>query len=183
MEGLGESCTHIAAILFQTEIKVKFISSQTVTDRECYRLASKDFEKIVPQPAYKIDFTSAKTRERLTDQSFKNAPLNHCHSKKVTKVKECTEKEKLSFFKSLADSNNPAEILRVLPKYSENFTPHTLTSPNVPLILEVFNEIYTKINYGQLLIEGGNFFNEMIHITSLQIEYVLKQTKDQANSK
>ena len=89
----------------------------------------------------------------------------------------------MSFFKSLADSNNPEEILRVLPKYSENFIPHTLTSPDVPLILEVFNEKYTKINYDQLLIEGGNFFNEMINITSLQVEYVLKQIKDQANSK
>ena len=83
MEGLGESCTHIAAILFQAEIRVKCISSQTVIDKECYRLASKDFEKIVFQPTYKIDFTSAKTRERLTDQSFKNAPLNHSHSKKI----------------------------------------------------------------------------------------------------
>ena len=97
MAGLGESCTHIAAILFWTKIKVKFISSQTVTDRKCYWLAPKDVEKIVPQSAYKIDFISAKTKKRQADQSFQNAPLNHSQSKKVTKVKECTEEEKLSF--------------------------------------------------------------------------------------
>ena len=65
-------------------------------------------------------------------------------------MKACTEEEeKLLFFKSLAGSNNPAPILRVLLKYSESFIPHTLTSPDVPLILtEVFNEKYTKFNYG-----------------------------------
>ena len=66
--------------------------------------------------------------------------------------------EKLLFFKSLADSNNPAGILRVLPKYFETFKPHTLTSSDVPLIrTEVFNEKYTKLNYGQLLTESQNF--------------------------
>ena len=72
--------------------------------------------------------------------------------------RECTEEEKLPFFKSLADSNNPAGILRVLPKYFENFIPHTLTSSDVPLVrTEVFNEKCTKLNYGQLLIESQNF--------------------------
>ena len=181
--GLGESCTHIVAILFWTEIKVKFISFQPITDRVSYWLAPKDVRKMVPQPRYKTDFTSAKTKKRLADQSFENLPLSHCHSKKVTKVNECTKEEKLSFFKSLVDSNNPAAILRVLPKYSENSIPHTLTSPDVPLILtEVFNEKYTKFNYGQLLIESEKFFNEMINVTSRQVEYVLEQTKGQANS-
>ena len=132
--------TLIAAILFCTKVKVKFISSWTVTDRVCYWLAPK--EKILPQSAYKIYFISAKTKKKLADQSFENASLNQSHSKKVAKVKKYTEEEKLSFFKSVTESNNPAAaILRVLPKYSENIIPHTLTSPDLPLILtEVFNE-------------------------------------------
>ena len=64
MVGLGESCIHLAAILVWTEIKVKFISSQTVTDRESYWLAPKDVEKIVPQPAYKIDLTTVKSKNK-----------------------------------------------------------------------------------------------------------------------
>ena len=73
-------------------------------------------------------------------------------------MKECTEERKLSIFKSLADSNNPAAMLRVLPLYSENFIPHTLTSPNVPLLLtEVSNEKFTKFNYGQLLVGSEKF--------------------------
>ena len=63
----------------------------------CTPSTPKDVEKIVPKSAYKIDFTSAKTKKRQADQSFQNAPLNHSQSKKVTKVKECTEEEKLSF--------------------------------------------------------------------------------------
>ena len=123
-----------------------------------------------------------KRKKRLIDLSFQNSPLKHSHSKKVTKVKKCTEEEKLSF-KFLADCNNPAAILRVPPKYSENFIPHTLTSPDVLLILtEVFNKKYTKLNYGQLLIENEKFFNEMINITCREVEYVLEQTKGQGNS-
>ena len=41
MAGLGESFTHIAAILFWTEIKVNFISSRAVTGSEFYWLAPK----------------------------------------------------------------------------------------------------------------------------------------------
>ena len=41
MTGLRESCTHIAAILFWTEIKVNFISSRAVTGRDFYWLAPK----------------------------------------------------------------------------------------------------------------------------------------------
>ena len=87
-------------------------------------------------------FHISKNQKKLADQSFENAPLNQSHSKKVAKVKKYTEEEKLSFFKSVTESNNPAAaILRVLPKYSENIIPHTLTSPDLPLILtEVFNE-------------------------------------------
>ena len=66
-------------------------------DLDAPLLPPKDVEKIVPKSAYKIDFTSAKTKKRQADQSFQNAPLNHSQSKKVTKVKECTEEEKLSF--------------------------------------------------------------------------------------
>ena len=112
--------------------------------------------------------------------------MPHCTiaiKKKITKVKESTEEEKLSSFEPLADSSNSATILRVLSKYSENFIPDTFTSHDVPLILtEVFNEKYTKFNYGQLLIESEIFFYEMINITSQQVEYVLEQTKGQANS-
>ena len=41
MTGLRELCTHIAAILFWTEIKVNFISSRAVTGRDFYWLAPK----------------------------------------------------------------------------------------------------------------------------------------------
>ena len=84
--------------------------------------------------------------------------------KRLLKWGTVRNEEKLSFFKSLADSNNPAAILKVLPKYSENFIPHTLTSPDVPLIpTEVFNKKDTKFNYGQLLIKSVKFFNEMVN--------------------
>ena len=73
--------------------------------------------------------------------------------KKITKVKESTEQE---IFESLADSNNPAAILRLLSKCSENFIPHT-TSPWCTTYFNVFNEKYTKLNYGQLLIESEFF--------------------------
>lgn len=83
MAGLGESCNHIAAILFWTKTKVKFFSSQRVTDKECYWFSPKYVGKIVPQPAYKIDFTSAKMKKGYLT-SLENAPLKHCHGKKVT---------------------------------------------------------------------------------------------------
>ena len=63
MVGIEELCTHIAMILSWTEKKVKFNSSQPVTDKDYYWLAPKDDGKTVLQPKYKIDFTSTKIKK------------------------------------------------------------------------------------------------------------------------
>ena len=101
------------------------------------------------------------------------------HKKKITKVKESTEQE---IFESLADSNNPAAILRLLSKCSENFIPHT-TSPWCTTYFNwrIQRKIY-KIKLWSTLDWKWIFFNELINITNQQVEFVLEQTKGQANS-
>ena len=61
---VGFQCLHIAAILIWMEIKVKFISSQAITGKDCYWLAPRYVGKIVLHSAYKIDFTSPKTKQK-----------------------------------------------------------------------------------------------------------------------
>ena len=61
MAGLGEACTHIAALLFAIEASVKLQDSKTVTEEKAYWLLPTSVKGVKYKECSEIDFTSAKT--------------------------------------------------------------------------------------------------------------------------
>ena len=59
MAGLGESCSHVGAVLFHIECAVNIKSSKTCTEEKAYWLLPSS-KKIEFKPVSNIDFTSAK---------------------------------------------------------------------------------------------------------------------------
>ena len=49
MADLAEVCTHVASLLFWTEISIKIIGSSTVTDRTAYWVAPSNLSHLQPQ--------------------------------------------------------------------------------------------------------------------------------------
>ena len=49
MAGLIETCTHVAAILFWVEIRLKTIQSKTLTNRKAYWFIPHSFKIIIPE--------------------------------------------------------------------------------------------------------------------------------------
>ena len=70
MAGLGEACTHIAAILFHTETASRTTGLATCTQKECQWVIP-TYQKDIPYvPLRKLDFSSAKSKKRKIDSAI-----------------------------------------------------------------------------------------------------------------
>ena len=67
MTGLGEMCTHIAAVLFYLEAATRIQGKQTCTQRKCEWIMSSFLKNVEYIPVKSINFTSASKRKRNVD--------------------------------------------------------------------------------------------------------------------
>ena len=70
MAGLGETCTHIAAVLFYLEAAARIQGKQTCTQRKCEWILPSFQKDVEYLPIKDIDFTSAKGKKRKLDDSI-----------------------------------------------------------------------------------------------------------------
>ena len=63
MTGLAETCTHVASLLFCTEISIKIRESSTVTDQAAYWDAPSNPSHLQPQKIQHIDFRAPKRKK------------------------------------------------------------------------------------------------------------------------
>ena len=105
MAGLGEACSHIAAILFYLETTTRVKGASTCTQQKC-QWAIPTFQKDIPNvPIKDVDFTSAKSKRRRTDNiinSSGSAPVPSSSSSSVA-VRPPDENELNAFFQKLGD--------------------------------------------------------------------------------
>ncbi len=76
MVGLGETCTHVAAILFHVETLYRIHGSETCTQRKCVWVMPKCRKYMEYLPIKSIDFTSAKSKKRKLDNLIENSSSN-----------------------------------------------------------------------------------------------------------
>ncbi|KAL3870825.1 hypothetical protein ACJMK2_038862 [Sinanodonta woodiana] len=67
MAGLGEACSHIAALLFSIEATVKLRDAKTVTEEKSYWLLPSSVKGVTYRKCSEIDFTSAKNLKKKLD--------------------------------------------------------------------------------------------------------------------
>ena len=68
MAGLGETCTHIAAVLFYLEAAARIQGKQTSTQRKCEWIMPSFLKNVEYLPIKDIDFTSANGKKRKLDE-------------------------------------------------------------------------------------------------------------------
>ena len=133
--GLGESCSHIGAMLFAIEAAVKIRNSSSVTDQPPYWLMPKGIHKIEFSRVQDINFESAETLKRKMDQNITISPFPLAKSSskssksKHPKVPPPTDEEMAKFFQQLHESNSKSAILSLIPEYCRFYGPcHLNTS-------------------------------------------------------
>jgi len=108
MAGLGESCSHVGALLFAIEASVKLTKSQTVTQEKSYWLLSSAVQKIEWKPVKKIDFTSAKLKRKQLDTAISDSStgtqLHNKPQKLVQNIPPPSEMKLSNFFQGLHET-------------------------------------------------------------------------------
>ena len=128
MAGLGEACTHIAAVLFYIKAAARLQGKQTSIQRKCEWIMPSFLKKVEYLPIKDIDFTSGKGKKRKLDETIDSRePTSSVQSgfKETLKISP-SSKEIDTFYEHLCHCQTKPAILSVIPKfdrvYSKNFT-------------------------------------------------------------
>lgn len=187
MAGLGEACTHIAALLFAIEASVKLRDSKTVTEEKAYWLLPTSVKGVKYKECSEIDFTSAKTLKKKLDCKLDLCATSNssaCTPKGAatykSKIPEPTENELSALFEGLYNTNSKPAILSLIAPYSDDYIPQPMKE-NFPTVLtELRDENAIQLNYSELLKQCQN---TEISVTAEQAKVVENATREQSNSK
>ena len=186
MAGLGEACTHIAALLFSIDAIVQVRDNKTVTQEKAYWLLPTSVKGVEYKECREIDFSSAKSLKRKLDNRINSTGKMECASTSTartsSRIPKPTREEADQLFKSLHECGSRSAILSVVPPYSDEFVPKPVTKPFPTVLTELRDEDTFDMNFAELL-DHCKGIAAGISVTQEQAATVEKETREQANSK
>ncbi|XP_014676996.1 PREDICTED: uncharacterized protein LOC106816868 isoform X2 [Priapulus caudatus] len=171
MAGLGESCSHVGALLLKVEAAVRLgYTSSACTDEICQWNAC-FVSKVTGAPVSEINFYTEKAKERLHKSK--------CKAKE--EPSPSTEQERDHFMSSIADSGVVG--LSGFTSHSDKFVP-TTAAPSTDKLPQTLRKLYDvkhselcEAEFKELCRTKGD-----LHITLAQVRYVEEVTRAQASS-
>lgn len=166
MAGLGESCSHVASVLWAIEAGVKKRESLTVTDKLAYWVLPTAVKNIPYARIKDIDFFKS-TNE--PDQTLLVTPSNARFTR---------------FLKSV-QFNSPSKpaAFSLIPGLSDAYVPSSLKQDLPPLLLELYDRDLTAKPFGEILKTALLKANAYYTITETQQQAVERETREQSNSR
>ena len=147
MAGLGEACSHIAALLFTIEGNTQTKKRLTCTSLPCSWLPP-SFRAVPFAKLADIDFsTPLQKRKKLTSL---NKGESSRSSQPTKQVQEPTEEEVQEFYSELAKTGKPV-VLSLVPKHCENFVPLSAKGVLPQPLTHLFHHDYMPLSYLELL--------------------------------
>ena len=149
MAGLGEVCTHVAAVLFYVETAVKLNGTTTCTQLKCSWVVPSYQADIPYVPIGELDFTSAKTKMKELKGSELSATSTS--SLQLSKITAPSDLELDRFYDKLSQTSTKPAILSLVPAHAHKYIP-TSKLPNYPKPLQsLYEPSYTSLSYADLL--------------------------------
>ncbi|KAJ8020713.1 hypothetical protein HOLleu_40374 [Holothuria leucospilota] len=123
MAGLGETCSHVAAILFALETSVRLHTGKTCTSVACSWLAPSTSKGVEYAEARNIEFHSAKSKlKESRRQLFQSVPGRRFMRNEVSK-RPYNANDHRTLYDSLFKASKQCAILSVVEPYAEEFVP------------------------------------------------------------
>ena len=183
MAGLGESCTHVGAVLFYLEANWRYLSNKTVTQEKAYWPVPAAIDKIPYAEIREIDFMSAATKKRKIDSEINGEQVELRGRMKMPDVPKPTEKEKADMLNDIHKAGASAVILSVSTTYQKPFIPKILRDGQLPdPLLKLRDEKYVGMEGDELREECKRLFDS-ITVTPEQAKNVEILTRQQSKSK
>ena len=168
MAGLGESCSHVASLLWAIEAGCKRRDSLTVTEKKAYWF--------LPSAVKSVPYS------RVKDIQFSKTPSNATSVIKESSVAAPSETELNEFFISINKCSSKPAILSLIPDYADSYVPKSL-SPELPDVLSnLYDKGLVNADYPILLKKAEDIVRQLPVIEKQQA-LVEERTRGQANSR
>ena len=180
MAGMGESCSHVASLLWAIEAGVRMRDSMTVTQKKAYWVLPPSVKEIPYAPLSYINF-HGKSQSTSSSVSLSANPLNQpCTTSNLTsKTIECPSSEEMDhLFASLSTCSTKPAILSLVRNYCSNYIPNSL-APDMPMTFsDLFKPEYLSAGFADLLQIPVDV---EIEVTPEQSRAVEEKTRGQAH--
>jgi len=182
MAGLGETCTHVASLLFCVEAVVKLRESRTVTEVAAYWKLPQSFNHVSYAQLNEIDFTSAATLKKKfecsVDSSQETATPPQLNSRKV--INPPSGDRVQTFFKNLGQLKTKPAILSLLPEFSDSHVPDILQCELPKILTEHYDESAQDLEFNELLKKCDAI---EVDVSPAQAAHVEAITRDQSSNR
>ena len=171
MAGLGESCSHVGALLFYVEAVTKVRDNKTVTQEKAYWMLPASCKEVPYKEIADIDFTSPGTlRKKFDKRVVDNGNPKIQEPKTYSKANYASDEKVSEFYKSLSVCKSKPAILSIIPPYDEKYVPPTMTEV-YPKISDFYDPLKeNSLNY----LEFCNLGINLISIFLLNSNQMLK---------
>ena len=153
MAGLGETCTHIAAVLFYLEANTRIRGIKTCTQKECEWIIPSSLKTIEYLPTKDIDFSSARGKKRKLDEMMEidDPPEFSCDLVTVSQGASPTDLEMKLLFEKLNLAGTKPAILSLIPPYSDEYVPKSSGDILPKPLKSLHQPSYLQLEYNELL--------------------------------
>jgi len=186
MAGLGESCTHVGALLFYIDAAVRIKNSKTVTQEPAYWLLPTGIQKVGYDTIQDTNFQSSKVMKRKLDQEIASSSrLQTTISSQPTvgsDIPTPTVNEMSTFLNTLNTARKKAAILTVKRDYAKAYVPKCLSDSFPQVLSELREDSCTEMPLDELQEHCKAVFDG-IKVTKEQAQNVEIKTREQANCK
>ena len=181
MAGLGEACSHIAAVLFYLEALARMQGKKTCTQEECQWIIPSYLKAVEYLPIKDIDFTSARGKKRKLDDIIDGNDQQQRDNPKVPeRGKTPTESELALLFENLSCGGTKPGILSLVSKFSDSYVPKSLCAGFPQPLSSLKEPSYLQLNYLELLAKCESV---SVDISKEMAEKVEQATRSQSHSK
>ena len=133
--GLGETCTHVASLLWATAAGVERRESLTVTQKSAYWVIPPAIKTVPYAPLSEISFLGKKQKSVCITGTTAVDPPIVVQKKHHKFAHHASDTEKADFFNSLAKCEGAkTAVLAIVPPYSEAYVPASLDQ-DLPMVL------------------------------------------------
>ena len=184
MAGLGEACSHIAALLFAAQTNTELKTQYTCTSLPCSWLPP-SFRSVPFAEIAEIDFSSAsQKRKRLmkaSEASSSGSDEPQQVKKRPSLVSKPNDDDKLAFFDELSQSGGSPVILSLISGYNEAYIPLYEAGKVMKPLTELHSVDNSKLPYPELLQKCEEVL-ETVSFSFSQAQKVEEMTRTQADS-
>ena len=182
MAGLGEACTHIAAVLFYLEALARIQGTETSTQKACQWIIPSYMKSIEYRPIKEIDFTSARGKKRKLDDLIdgEDGPQMESDVLFAAHGEVATDSEMVTLFENLSLGGTRPAVFSVISGYSEPFIPKFMLPTFPKPLMSLRQPEYVDLGYDELLALSETILLEMTAEMSLSVE---KETRLQSQSR